>query len=198
MDVKNFLKDSKNKEEYSSSCEKVIVPYHFDYYDDDNIKYFDQRKHKKNDQITIVKSAIRIEIEGKQIALDPRLDSVAAEIEKSKYILGLEDDWDDFGAIVPSKDIYNRAVWLLINYATFILEQHKIAIKAPEINPGKNGSIDLEWRNNFELLINISNTTHFHASYYGETKDQGSNAIEGFLKAPDVNEDLAYWMRKLA
>lgn len=193
MSVKNFLKNSENQSNLS------IKNNEFDFKDfsssDDNFNYF--RRGLSIDQITIVKPSLDVKLSNISFKLPHELEEIAKAIEASKYLLKLEDDWDDCNAIAPSENIYNRAITFLVNYSKIILERHKIIIQPPEINPGKNGSIDLDWRSNgVELLINFVNSDVFAASYYG---DNGNNnlIIEGILDSDMVNDDLAYWMRKL-
>src|ERR1700733_5015142 len=116
MDIKNFLRDSKNQIGFEPKCVKAIGTFSFGYSDSDDLMYFDPRRNKSNPQITFVKPAVYVEVADIKISLDPKLSGIASEIRKSKYILELKDDWDDFGALAPSEIIYNRAVFLLVDY----------------------------------------------------------------------------------
>lgn len=85
-------------------------------------------------------------------------------IGTSAYILSLKDNYDDEGAIAPTKDTYNRAIEffkkeIVPHYCLFIAP-----FGLPEISHGPNGSIDFHWRqSHWDLLINfpVSGTPQF-------------------------------------
>jgi hypothetical protein len=85
---------------------------------------------------------------------------------------------------------------LIIDYSEAVLSEYSVIMKAPKITAGRDGSIDIDWKNdNAELLITVLNTPDFNVDYYG---DDGYNntVIKGYLAA-SINEDLLFWMRKL-
>ena len=125
------------------------------------------------------------------------LNHIYDAIEASKNILALADDWDEDDASGCNELIYDRAVNLLIKYSQNVLKYHSTVINAPEINIGKDGSIDLEWRNEGRiLLINILNKEDFEAHYYG-SDFKTETIIKGFLKGYVINRNLSFWMQSL-
>ena len=130
----------------------------------------------------------------------PKSDSIQfqplkEEILKSKYILKLENNWDEDGALPVSPTIYETAIHFLQNYTMFIFETYKMIVETPSINPVKNGSIDLEWHTpNAQLLINIRDTQN--AYYYGD-QNNNINAIKGNVSTQTVEIFFAVWMTKL-
>ncbi len=65
------------------------------------------------------------------------------EIELSRKILRLHNDWDDEGSVGYQKETWDRAVLFLSNSANFLWERHAMAIDSPSILPGPQGSIDI-------------------------------------------------------
>ncbi len=138
-----------------------------------------------------------IEIGDTRYILPSELIHIAKAINESEYIKSLEDDWDTEAALKVPVNVYYTAIEILYNYSTQLLKNYGIAIKAPEINPGRDGSVDLDWRcKNAELLISVQNTNEFLAHFYG---DDGNNntEIKGYLNSIEVDQDLLFWMRKL-
>jgi hypothetical protein len=123
------------------------------------------------------------------------LQPLVQELEASKYILTLSENWDDEGALPISPLIYDAATRFLQNYTSFILKKYKIAIEMPSINPVKNGSIDLEWHTpTVQLLINIRDIQN--AYFYGDNYNN-INPIKGSISVKTVEPFFAAWMLKL-
>lgn len=115
---------------------------------------------------------LRIELNEQIIAELPfELDELYAEIEKSKYMLEYEDDWDDEGSIGYETSTWKRAIQFIADYAKWALNTMSMVIPKPKIYPGPNGSIDILWKSSYyRLLINISKDTDKDASFYGDYK----------------------------
>lgn len=79
--------------------------------------------------------------------LPEQLISIAEEIEKSKYILALDDNWDDQGAPGYDFDAWRKAAIFLSELSTKIFNSYGQIIKTPKIYHGSNGSIDIYWKN---------------------------------------------------
>jgi len=156
------------------------------------------RKKIKEDKAVWVKTHLTVDVFQKTFLLNRKLTSVHKAIQSSKSILDLKDDWDEDGAL-PCKPItYTRAIEFLVRYANEVLVSHNISIDYPEINLAKDGSIDLEWRNeNYILLINILSTEKLDIHYYGEDS-KSKTIIKGFIDYNSINKDLTFWMQKLA
>ena len=77
----------------------------------------------------------------------------------------------------------------------FLLNDLKTVISAPDINPVKDGSIDLEWHTpNARMLINVNNSSKI--GYYGDNFND-LNSIKGKVDNDSVQTFLAVWMTKL-
>lgn len=130
--------------------------------------------------------------------IDDKLQHISSEIEASKYILELEESWDDEGALTVPQFVWERGISFLLNYSDWINKNHEIIIDAPEINPCKDGSIDLAWRNvNVRFLINFKNQKEVIGTYYGDEYND-KNRIKNIISTvSEVDESLGIWMKKL-
>ena len=125
-------------------------------------------------------------------------DSILKVIDESKSLLSLGDNWDEEGALAIPKDIWNRAINFLKNYSEYILHDKATIIKAPQINPCRDGSIDMSWRTpKARMLINFKNDGSDLAHYYGDYYNS-INSIKGYVKTDEIQEFLATWMKVLA
>jgi hypothetical protein len=197
-DITNFKVGVETKRGCLADSPQVIRASEFDFYRSET-KYFDQLRYKPVAQITVTKSQLVIDVDGKSIELDAKLEKIAKEIEESKSILELNDDWDSFDAKKIDKEVWFMAVSLLSKYAHYILAEFSTVIQPPEINPVPNGTIDLSWRTkNGRFLMNVkgkeSNTL---ASYYGDLYNN-EQPIKDKLINDSIIKHLAYWMRNLA
>jgi hypothetical protein len=124
-----------------------------------------------------------------------KLKHIGLSISNAQSILTLKDNWDDEGARQIHKNIYDNAIIFLKKYSLFILNDLETVIAAPEINPVKDGSIDLEWHTpHARMLINIKNNGVI--AYYGDNYND-LNSIKGKIVAEPIQKFLAVWMRKL-
>jgi len=145
-------------------------------------------------KIEVVGSILISEI---NLTINSNLQHIYKEIDHSKYILALQENWDDEGAEVIPKDMWYRSVKFLVDYASWIYETYNEIIETPEINPVRNGSIDLSWRTqNARLLINIVNSESRIAIFYGDQYND-LNSIKGKINIDEFQDYLAIWMRKL-
>ncbi|MGI0108318.1 hypothetical protein [Salinimicrobium sp. WS361] len=151
----------------------------------------------ENEKVTWFRPTFSFTILGEKYLIDRNLYHIYESIDKSKTLLELNDDWDDEGAVGSNELIYKRSIHFLVDYAKYIYEIHNSVIEEPEINLVKDGSIDLEWRNeNYILLINIRNTPERNIHYYGEDFKK-KTIIKGFIDYHEINKDLGFWMQKL-
>jgi len=129
--------------------------------------------------------------------IDDKIENIYSTIIESQTLREYRDDWDAEGAIGFNELVYDRAINLLIKYSEYALSEFDLSISSPEINMGRDGSIDLEWRhNNNILLLNILNCNDFSAHYYGH--DISSDTIiKGSLSSFNINKVLAFWMKCL-
>jgi hypothetical protein len=133
----------------------------------------------------------------KILFISAELREIFDEIEHSKYIATLKNNWDEDGALPIPTVIYWTAIDLLVNYSEQLLEKN-IIIRAPEINPAPNGSIHLSWRTEqARLLISLKlNNGEPQALFYRDNhNNKGSN--KGELPLSGIDESFLVWMKNL-
>jgi len=115
----------------------------------------------------LIAKELEIEVDGKIIAnLPQELNAIFNSIQRSKYILELEENWDSEGAKSYKKSTWIKAIHFLVNYSKEIFESIGKIIEPPRITHGPDGSIDILWKNtNYRLLINIPADTDNIASF---------------------------------
>ncbi len=105
-------------------------------------------------------------------------------IDKSQYILQLEDGWDDAEAEKYEEKTWINAVSFLIRYAKTLFDDFNIIINSPKIYHGPNGSIDILWEPSaYRLVINIpkmGDTAMFYADDYKDQKTEGVFQLDNF------------------
>jgi hypothetical protein len=105
-------------------------------------------------------------------------------IDKSQYILQLEDDWDDAGAEKYEETTWKNAMFFLIRYAKVLYDNFNIIINSPKIYHGPNGSIDILWEPSaYRLVINIpkkGDKAMFYADNYKDQITEGTFNLDNF------------------
>lgn len=120
---------------------------------------------------------IRI-LENNFVTIPKVLYKLASEIEHSKSILKLKDNWDEEGAKGYKKQTYLQAINFLVRFAKWVKEECSTVIDTPKILPANNGCISLYWKRlNYDLLITIPEYPNTVATFYGD--DKGKTKIEG-------------------
>jgi len=121
-------------------------------------------------------------------------EEIEAFINSSKWILNLEDDWDDEGSQGYSIDTWERAISFLRKQVEVLKDDfcyHPTPL--PQITPANKGSIDLSWElDDRQLLVNIPSDPSRLATYYGEN-DTGETT-SGRLNTDRRNFALAMWL----
>jgi len=115
------------------------------------------------------------------------------EVEKSFYILEMSDDWDEDGAKVISPEVFNKALLL----AHFLISEVE-GLDIFDINPCRDGSVDICFKNEktkYRLLINI---TINHFKYYGDNGNDKDVIKRGvnLLSEERNKKDLIKWCRE--
>lgn len=142
-------------------------------------------------------NCIEIFFDREYFVFPKELKQVAEEIECSKSILELTDNWNDEGAIAVPEEILMRAIKLLVNYSKWIFENLHFPIEAPIITPLPDGSLDLKWKTSIaRLLVNVKNSDKMEAHYYGDLFNN-KNSVKGNINTNDIQEFFAYWMANL-
>lgn len=141
---------------------------------------------------------IELSILGEKFCVPSPLHDILDEITDSQDILELEYNWDMNKAETIESALYLDAVKFLLLYSVYIFKEFNVVIKAPEINPCRNGSIDFSWRTeDARMLINVRKKNDSPiATFYGYLK---SNKLpfEGFIDMQKIDKNKAEWMRNL-
>jgi hypothetical protein len=126
------------------------------------------------------------------------LNDIVDEIIDSQDILTLENNWDMNGAEVIQSSLYLEAVKFLLLYSKYIFKELNTIIKAPEINPCRNGSVDFSWRtDSARMLINVRNKNETtRATFYGFLKSNNL-PFEGLIDMVKIDKNKAEWMKNL-
>ena len=127
---------------------------------------------------TGVRTDINIMLDGQIAATLPaELGELAAAIEKSRYLLALEKNFDDEGSESYSQEVWLKAVQFVAGYAQWLFDVFGKIMATPKIYHAPGGSIDIYWKNErFNLLINIP-PGDAPATFYGD--NYGAQVTEG-------------------
>jgi hypothetical protein len=114
----------------------------------------------------------------------PELSEVIAAVEKSKYMLDYQPDWDGEGSVGYDVATWTRASRFLVRYAQWVFDVFGKVIPQPSVLHGPQGSIDIYWRNpEFHLLINVPADATKLATFYGD--NYKSQSVEGKFDLED-------------
>lgn len=128
------------------------------------------------------------------IVLPESLGHLVDEINASRSMLELEDDWDGEGSLGYDSPTWWRAIQFLLRNALQLWREREAVIPTPRIRKGPQGSIDLHWHtSNRELLINIPATLGEVADYYGDD-GAGGHQMRGALNPERQGRDLVLWL----
>ena len=126
--------------------------------------------------------------------LPAALRHLAVEIERSRSMLDLPDDWDEAGSPGYAEATWERAVGFLVRNASWLWRDYGVPIQAPRIRKGPDGSIDLDWRTpGHELLVNVPADPNESATYYGDD-GAGRHQVKGSLDTSAPNQWLLMWL----
>ena len=93
------------------------------------------------------------------------------ELQEKKdieYLLSLEDNYDDEGAIAPAKETINRALKYAPRLRKIVLKKTKIELGIPHYYHSDEGSVDLLWETEeYQLLSNVPADRKKEPTYYG-------------------------------
>lgn len=132
-------------------------------------------------------------VKGAEKPKSAEVDELATEISRSRYILELEDNWDDAGSPGYKAATWLRAIRYLQGHASRLKSKFGINVRAPIISQGPDGSIDIYWKTgDYRLLLNIPEDKGAKATFYGE--DSSGFSIKGELDTSAINEGLLLWL----
>ena len=123
------------------------------------------------------------------------MNALERSIEDARYILELEDDWDENGAVAVAPSTWNVATAFLQNLTLWAYKYRSLVLGALSISPLGNGGIDLYWENTFaDLLLTIPVSGHL-AHCYGQ--NARGEVFRGTMSLKDPFPDLILtWLKK--
>ncbi|RZJ86438.1 MAG: hypothetical protein EOO20_18305 [Chryseobacterium sp.] len=135
---------------------------------------------------------------GKSHLVPKDLYDIVEEINDSKYILELQDNWDHCGAKAANIEVYKKSIEFLLMYSQHIYNVYGVIIQAPEINLIPSGTIDFSWRTSgARMLINFKQKDDkILATWFGYHKPDNLPE-EGYIDVTKINESKAVWMKEL-
>lgn len=124
------------------------------------------------------------------------LEELSKAIEQSRYIIQLNNDWDDEGSPAYKISTWERATTLLRRSAQHLWQAYHVTLATPKILPGPAGSIDLHWQTAMrELLINIPEILDDPINFYGDDAVSGGHDIvKGIMDLSQNYLGLFVWL----
>jgi hypothetical protein len=134
-------------------------------------------------------------IRARQRAAEREFKNVERTILQSRYILDLQDDWDEAGSLSFDKEVWEKATHFARRVADWGNRSKRTTLGALSIAPAHSGSIDLYWENSFcDLLLNAPKVSSF-GTFYG--KNRRGEIFSGSVELVDSCPDLIVgWLRK--
>ena len=127
-------------------------------------------------------------------ALPPALDHLGGELERSRRLLDLADDWDDEGSPGYDEATWDRAIGLLVRIATTLWDDHGIAVDGGDVFPGSHSNIDFELRTpGRRLLVSVPPEPGVPARYFGQDTTEVLK-IKGQLEIGHPTGRLVAWL----
>ncbi len=141
---------------------------------------------------------IVINIEDKKISLPEKLKHIAEAIIESKYILKLNDNWDDEGSSATDLKTYIKAINFVVKYSEHILNTPlQQVIDAPFIDIMRDGSISVLWDTDKAKFLIIFKKNENEFSYlYGEEKSTERPFQYAIKNDNRIDEITALWMSR--
>lgn len=119
------------------------------------------------------------------------LDSVFEAIEESRSMLHWPNNWDGEGSPSYDEATWNRVATFLKNAAIRLWEDEGKVMEAPDIQPGAEGRIVIEWSiDDRDLVLAIPTHAEEQAEFYGHDRDR-TIAIKGKL---DITSPQSTWL----
>jgi len=140
---------------------------------------------------------ITIKLATEEIAEFPRaLNKIAENIEKSKYILELENNWDGEGASKFKKNIWIKVVHFIATYSQYAFNEKNIAVGAPVITPLFDNSIDILWENeDYILIINITSNGREMSAFYHDNHKAFKR--KGTFEVDKIDDEVLGYLLKM-
>jgi hypothetical protein len=113
-----------------------------------------------------------------------KLSYLFTNIDKSKSILLLKNNWDDEGSEKYEETTWVSSVKFLFDYAKTLFQNYSIEIKSPKIYPGPKSSIDIIWEvEKYRLVVNVNKNGEdamFYADNYKNQITEGTFKLTNF------------------
>ena len=127
-------------------------------------------------------------------AVPAALERLAAEIEASRALSILADDWDEAGSPGYAEETWRRAVGFLVWIATRLWEDHGDAVAEVDVLPGSRGNVDFEIRlPDRRLLVSVPVDSSAPVRYFGQGAAE-TDKIKGVLDPEDPPVWLLGWL----
>ena len=144
-----------------------------------------RKRANRAERISSADSKLRVKVNGTEVVqLEHQFVELFREINESKYIMDIPDDYDGSGSRSYKFEVWKSACKFVVDYYTFLYERTGRIPPVPKIYHGPDGSIDIHWDyDQFKLLINIeeaSSVATFYGSYADGQEIEGSFNYEAF------------------
>lgn len=128
-------------------------------------------------------------------AAEDLMAPIEGAIEASRFILQLEDNWDEDGSPGYAEDTWQRTTQFVLSVARGYFSVSDTRIEAPKITPGPDGSIDVRWKaEKRSLLINFPASIEEPVDFFGS--DKGQDTIKGTVDLSSQNLWLLMWLMR--
>lgn len=128
-------------------------------------------------------------------AMSAALSHIESQIEASRYILSLGDNWDDEGASGYRLETWERAAGFVRSTAKEFMQLTGRNAPAPRISNGPESSVDILWQlGGREFLINIPDAADSAADFYGHNGPSGSYTVQGIFPPTSPQPWLLMWL----
>lgn len=145
------------------------------------------RQERERDRTSRVKIA--------PFSLPAALSSIGQQVEQSRSMLSLEDNWDGEGSVGYNEETWQRAARVVVDSALRSWKTHRRVPPTPVISNGPDGSIDIVWRSSHrKLLLNVPEDPQDVATFYGRDLERGHSVVQGETDPLQNNEWLLGWL----
>jgi hypothetical protein len=127
--------------------------------------------------------------------LPSNFQDLMTEVNRSRRMLEWDDNWDGDGSPAYDEATLARAADFLMRSSIALWADFRLNSPVPEIAPGPDGSLDLDWQTaNRELLVNIPADLDKPATFYGD--DKVNTKLKGILDTSADNVWLLMWLTR--
>lgn len=144
---------------------------------------------------TIVYDIFRGALTYNDDAMTAALRPIEEEIEASRYMLTLGDNWDDEGAPGYRAETWERATGFLRETSRAFTRLTGRAAPPPRISHGPESSVDLLWDvGGRKLLVNVPDSPNAPADFYGDNGPARNVTVKGLLNPASPKTWLLIWL----